>query len=92
MSKRNSSKDFTKDSKKRPKIIPSEIQQINIKSDVMSKTLKELEGKIKEEVIYFNQKKLDIKKHYTKIQQLRGAFDVLQDLSKSYSLVPKNSP
>lgn len=53
-------------------------------------TIEKLQDEMQSEVVLYNEKKSEVKKHYTKIHQLWGALDVLKTLSADYDLVPKD--
>jgi hypothetical protein len=51
----------------------------------------ELKTQLSQTVDMFNKNKTDTKKTYARIQQLRGALDVLSSLEADYTLFPKHA-
>ena len=55
----------------------------------LDEMVQEVQDELKQEVEQYNKTKTDIKKSYSRIQQLRGGLDVLLSLAENYKLVPK---
>lgn len=72
----------TKIAKQSPVYVPD--------TDTLNDLVVQMQTALKNEVETYNRTKADLKGSYSKIQQLRGALDVLIDLSENYELVPKN--
>jgi hypothetical protein len=60
-------------------------------NDTLPELVVQMQSALKNEVETYNRTKADLKGSYSKIQQIRGALDVLLDLSENYELVPKNT-
>jgi hypothetical protein len=83
MSKRKSDMAMAKKKKKSTQIHEYE------DNDTLKELAEQMQSALKNEVETYNRTKANLKGSYSKIQQLRGALDILLDLSENYELVPK---
>jgi hypothetical protein len=83
MSKRKSDMAMAKKKKKSKQIHEYE------DNDTLKELAEQMQSALKNEVETYNRTKANLKGSYSKIQQLRGALDILLDLSENYELVPK---